>query len=118
MLLIYNRPGFSESLSDSERKDLFGEVDVIMAELAESGEFVGGQGLADQSTARTVRSRAGQPAVTDGPFIESKEQFCGYLMVDCESLQRAVDIASRWPDVRMGGALEVRAIMDESGAEM
>ena len=65
-----------------------------MAELTESGELVGGQALADPSTTRTIRQRGGQPAVTDGPFVESKEQFAGYLVVDCESLERAIEIAA------------------------
>ena len=118
MLLIYNRPGFVEELTDDERNALFGEVDAIMAELQESGELIGGAALADQSNARTVRERAGQPAVTDGPFVESKEQFCGYVSVDCETLERAIEIASRWPDVRFGGAMEVRPLMGEAGTEM
>jgi hypothetical protein len=40
------------------------------------------------------------------------------VTVDCDSLEGAVEIAARWPDVRLGGAMEVRAIMDESGTEM
>ncbi|MDQ6617693.1 MAG: YciI family protein [Actinomycetota bacterium] len=118
MLLIYNRPGFLEDLSEQARTELFAEVDTLMAELTESGELVGGQALADPSNTLTVRLGSGQPAVTDGPFMESREQFAGYVMVDCESLDRAVAIATRWPDVRLGGAMEVRAIMHESGAEM
>lgn len=114
LLLIFNRPGFVEALSEQERTELFGDVDAIMNELTESGELVGGQALADPSTARTVR----QAAVTDGPFMESKEQFAGFVTVDCETVERAVDIAARWPDVRFGGAMEVRAVMDEAGTEM
>ncbi|SCL56619.1 Uncharacterized conserved protein [Micromonospora citrea] len=119
MLLIWNRPGFVEELSEQERTALFGEVDEIMRELTESGELVGGQALADPSQARTVRPAGDRPEVTDGPFMESKEQFAGYLMVDCDSLERAAEIAARWPDVRRGfGALEVRAVMDESGTDV
>lgn len=118
MLLIYNRPGFVDELSEQERTALFGEVDAIMKELTESGELVGGQALADPTNTRTVRLRDGQPDVTDGPFMESKEQFAGYLTVDCDSVDRAAEIAARWPDVRLGGAMEVRAIMDEAGTEM
>jgi hypothetical protein len=118
MLLIYNRPGFGEELSEQERTELFGEVDELMAELSQTGELVGGEALADPSTTRTVRLRAGQPAVTDGPFMESKEQFGGYLIVDCDSPERALEIATGWPDVRLGGAMEVRAIMGQSGTEM
>lgn len=118
MLLIHNRPGFVEELTEQERTDLFGEVDTIMAELQESGELVGGDALADPSTARIVRRSGGQTAVTDGPFMESKEQFCGNLVVDCDTIERAVEIAARWPDVRFGGAMEVRALMNQAGTEM
>ena len=118
MLLIYNRPGFAEQMSEQERTELFGEVDAIIAELTESGEWVAGQALADPSNTRTVRMRGGQTDVTDGPFLESKEQFAGYLTVDCESIERAEEIAARWPDVRYGGAMEVRAIMEEAGTEL
>jgi hypothetical protein len=118
MLLIYNQPEFLADLSDEDRTALFGQVDTLMAELTESGELIGGQALADPSTTRTIRMVDDRIAVTDGPFLESKEQFGGYVAVDCESLDRAVEIASRWPDVGFGGAMEVRAIMDDAGSEM
>lgn len=118
MLLIWNRPGFVDELSEQERVALFGEVDEIMKELSESGELIGGQALADPSQSRTVRLAGGHPEVVDGPFMESKEQFAGYLAVDCDTPERAAEIARRWPDVRYGGALEIRPIMDEAGTEM
>lgn len=117
MLLIYNRPGFAEELSPAERDELFGEVDTIMKELTDSGELLGGEALADPSRTKTVRVRDGVPAVTDGPYIEAKEQFAGYLMVDCQSEERAVEIAARWPDAR-SWAMEVRPLMHQSGTEM
>ncbi len=110
MLLIYNNPATYESWSEEERTALFGEVDQIMTELRESGELAGGEALADASNSKTVRVRDGVPAVTDGPFAEAKEQMAGYLMVDCETEDRAVEIAARWPDARYF-AMEVRAVM-------
>jgi hypothetical protein len=110
MVLIYNRPGFTEDLTEAERTELFGEVDTMLKELTESGELLGTEALADPSTTRTVRVRGGVPAITDGPFIEAKEQFAGYLLVDCESEQRALDIAARWPDAKWF-AMEVRAVL-------
>jgi hypothetical protein len=110
MVLIYNRPGFTEDLSEAERNELFGEVDAIMKELTGSGELIGSEALADPATTRTVRVRDGVPAITDGPFIEAKEQFAGYLLLDCESLERATDIAARWPDAKRF-AMEVRAVL-------
>lgn len=118
MLLIWNRPGFTEELTEQDRTALFGEVDEIMKELTETGELVGGQALANPSQTRTVRLVNGAAEVVDGPFMESKEQFAGYLAVDCDSPERAAEIAARWPDVRFGGVMEVRPIMDDSGAEM
>ncbi len=100
MLLIYNNPATYENWTEQERAALFGEVDAIMQELRESGEWVGGEGLADASQAKTIRVRDGIPTISDGPFAEAKEQLAGYLTVECETMERAVDIATRWPDAR------------------
>ena len=117
MLLIYNNPDALEALSDEERNGLMGEVDDLLAELTKSGELVGGEALAHPSTTKTIRSHAGVLATTDGPFLEAKELLAGYAMVEVESVDRAVEIAARWPDARTG-AMEVRAVMDTAGMEM
>ena len=114
MLPIYNNPATHEAFSQEERDELFGEVDRIINERTESGEWVGGEGLADASTAKTVRFRGDVPAVTDGPFVEGKERLAGYCIVDCETIDRAVEIAADWPDAKHF-AMEVRALM--SGSE-
>ena len=54
---------------------------------------------------------------TDGPYAEAKEQLAGYLMVECDSVERATEIARSWPDARFG-AMEVRPVMHTSGQEM
>jgi hypothetical protein len=54
------------------------------------------------------------PAVTDGPFMEAKEYFGGYMIIDCDSIERATEIATLFPVV---GALEIRPLMDGGGAE-
>jgi hypothetical protein len=118
MLLIYNNPATLEALSEDEKSELFGDVDAIMSELQESGELVGGEALAHPSTAKTIRMQGGAVAATDGPFAEAKEQFAGYLALDCETEERALEIALRWPDPKYGGALELRAVMQQSGTEM
>jgi hypothetical protein len=117
MLLIHNNPSAYESWPEEERRALFAEVDAIMAELRNSGELIGGEALADQAITKTVRVRSGVLMTTDGPFAEAKEQFAGYLTVDCETVERAVEIAARWPDARYF-AMEVRPVMHTSGAEV
>ncbi len=117
MLLIYQNTQAWETLPDEERTKIMNEAGDLMRELQESGEFVGGEGLAHPAATKTVKLRGGVPAVTDGPFIEAKEHLAGYLTVDCETEQRAIDIAARWPDARHW-AMEVRAVMGGGGEEM
>ncbi len=117
MLLIYNNPSVYENWSEEERQALFADVGAIMTELKESGELVGGMALADQSLGKTVRVRDGVITATDGPFAEAKEQFAGYLAIDVETPERAVEIAARWPDAKYF-AMEVRPIMHDSGADL
>jgi hypothetical protein len=114
MLLIYNNPA---ALSDDQMNEAMQAATSIMGELTESGEWIGGEGLADASTAKTVRVRGDVPAVTDGPFVEAKEQLAGYCIVECETTERAVEIAASWPDAKHF-AMEVRALMTGSGPEM
>jgi hypothetical protein len=117
MLLIYDNPDTREIFFGEEGEGLMKEIEELMAELTESGELIGGEALADPSQARTVRVREGAPVVTDGPLAETKEVFGGYLLVDCESIERATEIAARWPNARFC-AMEVRALMEQSGTEM
>jgi hypothetical protein len=117
MLLIWDNPDTRERFFGEEGAAMMREMDEIIAELTESGELVGGEALADPSNTKTVKVRDGVPAITDGPFAEAKEHMGGYLIVECETPERATEIAARWPSARFC-AMEVRPIMDTSGSEM
>ena len=117
MLLIYQNPANWQALAEDERDTVGNEATAIVNELTESGEFIAGEGLADPSQTKTVRVRDGVPAVTDGPFIEAKEVLVGYCLFECETPERAADIAVRWPDARYW-AVELRPLMTRSGEEM
>jgi hypothetical protein len=117
MLLIYDNADTRERFFGEEGEALMAEVDALMKELTESGELVGGEALADPSNTRTVRVRDGAPAITDGPLAEAKEHFGGYLIIDVDSVERATEIAARWPNARLA-SMEVRPIMDTAGTEM
>jgi hypothetical protein len=117
MLLIYQNPANWEALPEDERNAVFQEVDALVAEMTEQGEFIGGDGLADHSQTKTVRVRDGVPAVTDGPFVEAKEHLVGYTLFQTDSEERAVEIAERWPEARHW-AVELRPLMGASGTEM
>jgi hypothetical protein len=117
MLLIYDNPHAREIFFGAGGAEMMAEIEAIMTELKDSGELIGTAGLADPSNTKTVRVQGGVPVVTDGPLAEAKEQFGGYLLVDCESSERAIAIAARWPNARFG-AMEVRPLMDDGGADL
>lgn len=64
-------------------------------DLVESGEFVDAQGLAAPVHTRRLGSKDGAPFVTDGPYAETQEVLAGYTIVECESFDRATEIAAR-----------------------
>jgi len=117
MLLIYSSPATWDALTQAERDELERAHSELYYELVRSGEWVGGNALADPSRSVGVRVRDGVPVTTDGPYVEVKEHLAGYDVVDCESLERALEIAARIPDAAICG-VEVRPIMDVGGMEM
>ncbi|HEY8122124.1 MAG TPA: YciI family protein [Myxococcota bacterium] len=66
--------------------------------------------LLPTTSAVTVRHGAGEPLVLDGPFAETKEQLLGFYLVECESLEAAVDAAKRLTHGRTPGSLEIRPL--------
>ena len=85
--------------------------------LREAGLLIANGPLHSVQTATTVRVRDGVPAVTDGPYVEAKEFLAGYYVMDCETSERAEELAAMIPDARFAG-IEVRPVMDSSGMEM
>jgi hypothetical protein len=117
LIMIYLNPATFESLSEEDRDAILNGHDAFQAPIRESGELVGFAALADPSHSSTVRVVGGVPAVTDGPFVETKEHLAGYYVVDCESRERAHELAARIPDAKYT-AVEVRPVMADSGLEM
>ena len=85
--------------------------------LRAGGQCLASESLEPTSTAATVRVRNGKAVITDGPFMEAKEYFGGYMIVDCDSIERATEIATHFPPSPVGGAVEVRPLMDGGGSE-
>ena len=117
LLLIHTNPANWALLPEETRNGLMGEYLAFTKDIIGSGELVDGAPLADPSTATTVRVLDGATETTDGPFAESKEHLAGYYLIECESLDRAVELAARIPDARYSG-VEVRSVMDMAGQEM
>jgi hypothetical protein len=59
-----------------------------------------------------VRVQDGQTLLTDGPFVEAKEHLGGYMLFEADDLDAALEIAARIPTARIGGAVEVRPLVE------
>jgi hypothetical protein len=118
LLIMHINPKILDALTEEER-NLVGEGHgEFMEKIRASGEMIETNALADPSKSAVVKARDGVPAVTDGPFAESKEFVGGYYLVDCESRERALELAAMIPDTRIEGlAVEVRPVMFSAGAE-
>jgi len=113
MLLIYGNEEAFSSVGPEAFAEVIRETDALNQELFESGELVGAWGVADQVQAKMVRVSGTTPVVTDGPYAEAKEFLGSFTIVDCDSLDRALEIAARNPAARYWG-VEVRPLMHEA----
>ena len=115
VVLIYSNPATWEVMPAAERDRVMGIHNRLIKELTETGELLRVDGLSHPTTAKTVRLRDGLPVVTDGPFSEAKEQLAGVWAVECDSIERAIEIGA---PVAEYDIVEIRQLMDLSGLEM
>ena len=97
-----------QTLSEDEQKAVYADY---MA-LNQTPGVTPGLEMQDPATATTVRVENGQTLTTDGPFVAVKEALGGYLFFEADDLDAAIELASRIPAARMGGAVEVRPIVE------
>jgi hypothetical protein len=119
LLIMHMNPEIWESLTEEERTAVMEGHGEFIKTIRESGEMISTEALGDPSTSAVVRVRDGVPVVTDGPFLEAKEYLAGYYLIDCESRQRALELAALIPDANVNGmGVEVRPVMFSAGMEM
>ena len=106
--LIYSKPGSHEALSEADYNAVLGEYGA----LSDDPRCVGGGQLQPVETATTVRVQNGNTLTTDGPYADTKEVFGGYYIFEADNLDEAIDLASRIPAARLGGAIEVRPLVE------
>jgi hypothetical protein len=120
LILIYHNPNTRdiwEGFSEEERAAGLAAYASLNEELTASGEMIVAEALADPSEGKGVTVKDGQTITSDGPFAEAKEHLAGFYLVECESVERAVEIAARIPEAA-DAMLEVRPILTYSGLEM
>ena len=116
-LLIMNvNPAVLDALTEEERNEIGQAHGAFIETIKKSGEMILTQALADPSQTAVVRVRGGQTVVTDGPFVEAKEYLGGFYLIDCESRERAIELAALIPDTAIEGlGVEVRPVMFSDG---
>jgi hypothetical protein len=120
VILIYNNPASRsiwETFTPEQRAAGLGQYAALTEDLMATGELIVSEALADPSMAKRVALDQDQVMATDGPFAEAKEQLAGFFLVECESIERALEHAARVPEARLG-LVEVRPVMDLRGFEM
>lgn len=112
MLLIHQ--GTTPLPGSPEWDQLSGEEQgEVYASYQEVNEFPGvtpGQRMSAPTEAKTVRVEDGRPILSDGPFAEIREALGGYLFLEADSPDAAVELAAKIPAARMGGAVEIRQL--------
>jgi hypothetical protein len=112
LCLAYEEENKLNALSKSEWGVLRGETLAYVNELRKNGYMISAEALQSARTASTVRVRNGKVSITDGPFAETKEQLGGFFLINAQSLNEAIRVASKWPSARLG-SIEVRPIEEE-----
>jgi hypothetical protein len=97
LLMIYGNREKWASIPAADWRAAVARQDAFNARYTESGELLGAYGLADADRARLVRRVSGVPAVTDGPYLETKEYLASFWLLDCDSEERALQIAADMP---------------------
>ena len=119
LILIYLNPqsrAIWEGLTDEQRATGLQLYAALNDELTATGELIVSERLADPSLTRSVPGQQ-RISTTDGPYAEVKEQLAGFYLVQCDSVDRAMEIAARIPETP-GGVIEVHPVMDRNGLEM
>jgi hypothetical protein len=106
-VMIYAEPGYDEALSDAEREAVYAEYLAV----ADDARCVGAAQLQPAETATCVRVVGGRTLMTDGPFADTKEVLGGFALVEAADLDEAIEMAARIPAARLGGAVEVRPVV-------
>jgi hypothetical protein len=106
--LVYADPARLGEVNDAECL-------AFSEEIVASGNRLGGEALEPIETATTVRIRNGKPAITDGPFAETKEHLAGFYLIEARDMNEAIRIASRVPPVRVG-SIEIRPVRQLDGS--
>jgi hypothetical protein len=114
LLLVHHNEEAFGKISETERKEILEESVQLTHQLHANEQYVHASPLHPAATAVVVRVRDGKQLVTDGPFMETKEQLAGYFLINARDLNEAIRIATKIPGARIG-TVEVRPLIEIAG---
>ena len=114
LLLVHHNEEAFGRMREEIRKSMLTESIQLCHQLDGKGHYVHASPLQPVATATVVRVRDGKRSITDGPFVETREQLAGYFLIDAKDLNEAIDVAGRIPGARIG-AVEVRPVREITG---
>ena len=114
ILLVHHDEDLFGTFSETKQQQMLDESVQLTHQLHADGKYLSASPLRPSSTAAVVRVRDRKSFVTDGPFIETREQIAGYFLIDAKDLDEAIGIAARVPGARIG-TVEVRPVKEISG---
>lgn len=114
LLLVHHDEEAFGKMSETKRKEMLAESVQLTHQLHANEQYVHASPLHQAATAVIVRVRDGKQLVTDGPFMETKEQLAGYFLINAQDLNEAIRIATQVPGARIG-TVEVRPLIEITG---
>ena len=114
LLLVHHSEDLFNKMPETTRKEMLAESIQLCHHLDGNGQYIHASPLQPEATGKSVQLRDGKSTVTDGPFMETKEQLAGYFLIDARDQDEAVAIASRVPGARIG-TVEIRPVREVSG---
>ena len=116
LLMIYGNQEKWESMPADAWPEAIARQEAFNAKYRQTGELLGSYGLAYAAQAKLVRRVNGLPAVTDGPYLETKEYMASFWLLDCDSQERAEQIAADMP-LADSEPVELWPVLHESAAD-
>jgi hypothetical protein len=114
LLLVHHNEEAFNKIPEGKRKEMLAESIQLCHRLDTKGQYVHASPLQPEATGTVVRVRDDKEMVTDGPFMETKEQLAGYFLIDAKNREDAIRIAGLIPGARIG-TVEVRPVREIEG---
>jgi hypothetical protein len=114
LLLVHHDEAAFNRIGKKKQRQMLAESVQLTHRLHADGQYLSASPLQPAATAAIVRARDGKSFVTDGPFIETREQIAGYFLIHAKDLDEAIGIATLVPGARIG-TVEVRPLIEITG---